>query len=98
MRDREQNARRLFAEEHDAMIKDKSRVYILAHAKWPLPILPLKNHATNELGIMCEHGSPAENGQWIVMIGCLGITDWTKAPRTAYQTVDDVLEAGWRVD
>lgn len=64
--------------------------------RWPCwPILPMKNRKNREprdLGIILD-GQPTT-----ILVGCLGLTDWEKAERIRYNSVEELLADGWIVD
>jgi len=68
-------------------------------AGWPCwPILPMKNRVKTEpdgsrlLGIILD-GNPTT-----VLIGTLGLTDWKKATKMTYHSVEALLADHWIVD
>lgn len=67
--------------------------------QWPCwPVLPMKNWKTAKPGEGPETGIIWHGHPTTILVGCLGLTDWSKAQRIEYGSVEELLEAGWIVD
>lgn len=75
-------------------------IEMLRHpALWPMrPILPLKNVKRRDEQGFPELGVIFEGNETTVLIGCVGITDFTKSTRETFPNIGAMLDAGWVVD
>ncbi len=66
---------------------------------WPCyPVLPVKNYASSKPGDFPMTGIIVAGHTSVVLIGTLGLTDWTTAESKTYPSVEALLAAGWIVD
>jgi len=71
---------------------------------WPTwPILPMRNEVewdrgAKVLGVMTEEDSDTYNVYHINLFQLKTGMDWDAIPVTKFDTVEDLIDAGWRVD
>ncbi len=66
---------------------------------WPMwPVLPVKNYKLAGPGEFPETGIIESGNPTVVLVGLLGLTKWETAPQMKYNSIAELLQAGWIVD